>query len=114
MKQITISTVDLSVFRACQIKDRPDWWAVFSAEPDGDVYPFVTRGFTQRQNRVYLRGEFPKLSEVADLYLAHRPSGGRFFIDRQGAYFHETVRGPYDKFVNFILVDSVIYVPPSA
>jgi hypothetical protein len=114
MKRIIITTEDLSLFRAARQKERPDWWAVFTAEPGGEVYPFVTRGRTRTSQRLYLRDDFPKLAEIADIYLEQRPSGGRFFINRSGAFFHEAENGPYDQFVEFLIRDAIVYAPPSA
>jgi hypothetical protein len=112
MKSVTISLNDLNLFRECRLKDRADWWATFSAEPNfGEIYPFITRGFTQPSQRLGLRKDFPKLAEIADLYLELRPQGGRFFIDHHGAYFHETAQGPHHQFAKFIL-NPVVYVPP--
>ena len=114
MRRISVTTCDLSLFRVCQIKERRDWWAAFTAEPGGDVFPFVTRGWTHAGDRVYVRGDFPKLAQIADIYLEQRPCGGRFFINHSGAYFHETENGPYDQFAEFQICDAVEYVPQSA
>jgi hypothetical protein len=87
METVTITINDLSLFRACQEEERLDWWATFSVEPSGDVYPFVTRGLTPLDKRIYLRSEFPKLAEIADAYLGERPSGGRFLSTDEAHIF---------------------------
>lgn len=111
MEVVRVTTNDLSLFRACQEEERLDWDATFSVEPNGEIYPFITRSLTPLECRVYLRNKSAKLAEIADIYLQVRPSGGRFFIDRRGAYFHEIERGPFKQFIEFS-VNDITYVPP--
>ncbi|HWG17422.1 MAG TPA: hypothetical protein VN678_06135 [Acidobacteriaceae bacterium] len=112
MRKVVVNPDDLSLFKFVQVKERRDWMAIFSVEPGGDVYPSPTWGLAPIDLRIYVREGFPKLAEIADIYLQCRPTGGRFFINRTGAFFHATENGPYDQFIEF-QVNPVVYVPPA-
>jgi hypothetical protein len=54
MQEIEVTHEHLSLFRVVQVKERRDWWAAFSAEPTGEVFPFATRA-----GGLHSTGEFP-------------------------------------------------------
>jgi hypothetical protein len=68
-------------------KHRLDWPAAFSTNSKGDVWGFLTYGYTPRSKRDNLRGHLALLDQIADIYWNHREDGGRFFIDERGAFF---------------------------
>jgi hypothetical protein len=103
--RITINSSHLRVFRKCQLKVRRDWLAVFSTNEYGEVWPYVTRGLTPTYDRLELERKIPKIGEISKAYLQYRPEGGRFFINQCGAYLHQAEFGPYDQFVEFLIVD---------
>jgi len=102
MKQIRITPQELAQLKALQIKHRLDWPAVFSANECGQIWPFVTRGFTRHQSREELRGISRILDNVADKYETARAGMGRFFIDETGAYYKDK-SGELTMFVEFRL-----------
>ena len=89
-------------FVELQIKHRWDWPAVFSTNMHGDIWPFMTRGYTPTALREDVRGMHPLLDGVADIFLQMRAGGGRFFIDESGA-FHKDQHGRKVQFARFEL-----------
>ena len=92
MKSIPITRVQFQEFRALQQKRRWDWPATFSANPSGDVWPFVGNGYTPLRERVDVKGCSPVLKWVAEVYTVIRPEGGRFFIGDSGAFWKNIER----------------------
>lgn len=87
MLLITTNRDVISRVRQSQRRNRGDWPAVFSTNPKGEVWPWVTWGVTPEEGRENVRGNCNILDEVTMEYLAIRPEGGRFFIDDKGAYY---------------------------
>jgi hypothetical protein len=47
--ELDITETDFADLKALQIRHRWDWPAVFSTNPQGDIWPFVTRGVYGRR-----------------------------------------------------------------
>jgi len=82
------------------VRERWDWPAVFSCNAQGDIWPFVVRGYTQPPDRIGVRGASGLLDQVADSFVHSRPIGGRFFIDRRGACCKDDGE---EQFLRFVL-----------
>jgi hypothetical protein len=74
-------------FRDLQIKYRWDWPATFSTNPNGDVWPWIKKGYTPVQLREKVNGLSTLLDKVAHEYSLAREECGRFFIDQSGAFW---------------------------
>jgi hypothetical protein len=88
VRTIVISSEDFEMLRELQYEPPRKAHAIFSATEADGVWPFVTFGVTPDEQRVKISGieDFALLDEIVDEFLAFRPEGGRFFIDRNGAY----------------------------
>ena len=91
METLIVSRNEFTEFKLLQIRNRWDWPATFSANEKGSIWPFVSRGWTRVENRKELRG-CEIIEKVRDHYLAERESGGRFFINENGAFYKDTER----------------------
>ena len=87
MKEIEITREQFDEFKRLQVKKRWDWPATFSTNSHGSIWPYVTNGKTQLEDRTDVRGESRLLDEIADRYTAIREDGGRFFIGWDGAFW---------------------------
>jgi hypothetical protein len=85
--RVRISSEEFQQFCELQQRRRWDWPAVFSSNPNGDVWAFTRYGYTPLAERENLRGLSRLLDIVADSYERQRPDCGRFFIDQRGAFF---------------------------
>ena len=65
------------------------WPAVFSCNPQGDIWPTCTKGLSREHQRVQVRGRLPYLDTLAAFVLRARPEGGRFFIDEHGLFLSD-------------------------
>ena len=88
MLEIVLDRQEFEELRRLQIKYRRDWPAVFSTN-NREVWPFVTRGHTQGGDREVIRGLCKTVDQIADECLRIRDGGGRFFIDRRGAFYKD-------------------------
>jgi hypothetical protein len=105
--KLTITRAEFDYLRALQRSKRWDWPAVFSTNPQGDIWPFATRGYTHPSEREEVRGLSRVVDQVADLSLRARSNGGRFFIDDFGAFYKDDeVGGACNLFVLFELKDN--------
>jgi|SRR5579884_307925 len=107
MPVIPISTIhitrhDFNELRRLQRRKRWDWPAVFSVNPRGVIWPFVTNGWTPEDERIDVAGVSPIVDRVASEYLDIRPEGGRFFIKDCGAFFKTEDGGPPQLFAVFL------------
>ena len=68
-------------------KLRPDYPLTFSVSPSGEAWGFKTFGHTESEDRSPC--DHPLLDLVCKEYLCLRKEGGRFHINRYGAYFGE-------------------------
>lgn len=87
MKGLTITREELEEIKRLQLKHHWKWPAAFSANPRGDIWPYVTRGYTDEGLREQVRHVSKIIDAIADEYLNARPTGGRFFIDDTGAFY---------------------------
>lgn len=88
MKRLPISLKEYKQFLTLQIKDRFDWWAVFSTNEKEEVWPYVCRGLTPISKRKYIETrDYPLLVHISRNFLAREPNGGRFFINDVGAFY---------------------------
>jgi hypothetical protein len=99
---LTFTRKEYDWLRSLQRKKRWDWPAVFSTNARGDIWPYVTRGWTPGHEREEVRGLSTVIDQVANIYLTVRSDGGRFFIDDDfGCYKGENVGDPLTVFVTF-------------
>ncbi len=102
MECIRLTRADFELLKVLQVQQRWDWPAIFSTNPQGDIWPFVTWGLTPEEVRHGIRGLSKVVDEVADAYVCRRHLGGRFFIDESGA-FHKNGAGRTVKFAYFLI-----------
>jgi len=88
VQKLQLSRTEFDEFRALVIRERWDWPAVFSVNPKGEIWPWVTWGWTPEYEKIDVSGRSALLRRVAYTLLNIRPEGGRFFIDEEGAYTH--------------------------
>ena len=86
MQAILTNIEDLNQIVSFQIHRRPDWLAVFSCEPSGEVWPFISHGYTGPNYQANLAGYSCLLDEMVEAVLRLRWRGGRFFIDYNGIF----------------------------
>src|SRR5713226_617633 len=89
METVIISRDEFEEFKRLQIRYRWDWPAVFSANCHGEIWPFVSYGYTPGEYREEVRGLCRTIDAVADDYLEMRREGGRFFINETGAFYKD-------------------------
>jgi hypothetical protein len=111
---VPLTRKEFNSLRQLQLKARWDWPATFSANEHGEVWPYVTPGYTREKDRFHLRGALDLLDYLADVYLGVRPEGGRFFLDDQGAYFGESSSRVKTQFAKFSFVTSMDTSPRAA
>ncbi len=88
MKRLPISLKEYKQFLTLQIKDRFDWWAIFSTNENEEIWPYVCRGLTPKSKRKYIETrDYSLLADIAGNMLAREPEGGRFFINDAGAFY---------------------------
>lgn len=104
--RLTFTRKEYDWLRSLQRQKRWDWPATFSANARGDIWPYVTHGWTPEHEREQVRGLSSVIDKVADIYLSVRSDGGRFFInDDFACYKGDTVGDPLNVFVMFNIVD---------
>jgi hypothetical protein len=84
---ITITRSEFKQFVELQVKKRKGWRAVFSTNLSEELWPFVTLGLTPEELRNELRRRMPLLDRIVGIYIEHRQSGGRFFINDEGVFW---------------------------
>lgn len=62
------------------------WPAVFSVNPLGEIWPYVTRGLTPLKRRSLIQGKIALLDQTAVYVLHLRPKGGRFYFADRGVF----------------------------
>lgn len=102
MKTIKLTYEEFQNFRDIQIRLRWDWPATFSTN-GREIWPFVTYGYTDLEDREDVKGQIPVLDEIAEECMAIKPLGGRFFINDEGAFF-KTDDNTLIKFIRFQLI----------
>lgn len=85
--EMAVTTHELEQLRFAQIRQRNDWPAVFGCNRHRDVWLWVTYGYHRMEDRRPI--VHPLVNQIVDVYLGIRPSGGRFFIDAEGAFYQE-------------------------
>ena len=63
-----------------------EWDAIFSCNPDRIVWPSYHLGYSDPDDRIYVRAPTKLLCELVDIVLADRDLGGRFFINKEGVF----------------------------
>lgn len=87
-KRLPISLKQYKEFLALQIRDRFDWWAVFSTNNKEEVWPYVCRGTTPKRKRKYInKADHALLGDIAGNFIEREPEGGRFFVNDVGAFY---------------------------
>ena len=87
MKKFPITNEEFEELKKLQKMRHWRWPAAFSANDYGAVWPYVTRGYTQPDERDDVRGLCETIDAVANEFLCVRPGGGRFFISSTGAFY---------------------------
>jgi hypothetical protein len=81
----TIDFLSFNELRQRQVRERSDCHAAFTTIPGGIIWPFANFGNTEAEHKEKnLRGRFPFLDDIADLFLEYYPEGGRFFLSKIG------------------------------
>jgi hypothetical protein len=78
---LPLSRQEFEELKALQRKKRWDWPATFSTNAKGEIWPYVTHGWTRIDDRQDVSGLSSVIDEIARLYINLRSDGGRFFID---------------------------------
>jgi hypothetical protein len=102
MQDRFVTEAELEEVRRVQVKYRLDWPATFSTNFHGEIWPFSRWGLTPGKDRELITGVCPLIDEVAIEFLQVRDGGGRFFVDRDGAYYKSDV--DYVRFIRFQVV----------
>jgi hypothetical protein len=103
---LTFTRKEYDWLRSLQRKKRWDWPAVFSTNARGDIWPYVTYGWTPEREREEVRGLSTVIDQVADIYRTVRSDGGRFFIeDNWACHKGDAVGDPLTVFVVFKIVE---------
>jgi hypothetical protein len=89
METVRLTRVEFEEFRVLQRKHRWDWPAVFSANRQGEIWAYITKGYTPYEERQNLRGISNVLDIVANKYWISRSRLGRFFIDERGGFYKD-------------------------
>lgn len=84
--RIEVSAEELAQLEKLRVVRRWDFPACFSTN-GRELWPFRTYSLTRPEYRVDVRGTLSLLDEIADWFVHVRPSGGRFFVRDNGAYF---------------------------
>lgn len=63
-----------------------EWDAIFSCNPDRKVWPSYHLGYSDPDDRMYVRAPTKLLRELVEIVLADRDLGGRFFINKEGVF----------------------------
>jgi hypothetical protein len=103
MEILRLSRSELVELKHLQIRRRRDWLATFSANEYGNIWPFVSRGWTPLENRREVRS-CELIKRVRDRYLAEREGGGRIFINENGAFYKDQERQRH-QFIRFQICD---------
>jgi hypothetical protein len=99
---LKVTRKEFEHLRGLQVKKRWDWPATFSTNAKGEIWPYVSRGWTRPEDREEVSGLSSVIDEVARFYLKVRSDGGRFFIDDLGAsHKSDEIGGPLNLFVFF-------------
>lgn len=87
MREIPITRGEYEQFKELQLEKHWKFPIVFSTNSRGQIWPFITNGKTPEEKRDYVQGRSDLLDRVASIYTATRDPGGRFFINRSGAFY---------------------------
>lgn len=71
------------------VMSRRGWLAVFSINPNQDLWPQSQFGRTRRHNRTQSRGLSEVLDGISERLLEIRPEGGRFFVSHEGVFMKD-------------------------
>jgi hypothetical protein len=80
---------DFEELRELQRKHRWDWPATFSSNRKGEIWSYVTRGWTTYENRDELQGVSWVLDRIAIKLQYLRSERGRFFVSDVGAFYKD-------------------------
>lgn len=105
---ITVSREEFEGLLALRRRRRLDWPACFSTNIEGQIWPFVTKGYTKADQRENVRGELPFLDELANRFLLLRPQGGRMFLN-DGGLFCKSESGAEVLLLAFAVFDGPVY-----
>jgi hypothetical protein len=100
MLQLRITRQEIGELRRLQAKRRWDRLIPFSVNCHKRTWAFETWGLTPEEIRREVGGLSEKLDVIAEEYLRVRESGGRFFVNRKGAFYKDAERNPIP-FVTF-------------
>ena len=78
---------DLSLLDQLTLKRRGDCWASFSVNEKFEIWIFITRSWTPKEKRKYIRGECPVVERIAKVLLSVRREGGRVLLTSEGAKY---------------------------
>jgi len=87
MLSMDMTGEELNHLKRLLVSYRRDRKAVFSVNSQERTWPFATWGPTPEARRKHIVRGSEKLRVIACELLRVRPEGGRFFLDRTGAYY---------------------------
>ena len=82
-------------------KDSAKWPVMFSCNGSAQVWPSNSSGHSIERERRQLAGQYPVLDEIVSEVLRKHKKGGRFGVNRTGAFY----AGTEDKIATIIVRD---------
>ena len=100
MLRLRLTRQEVGELRQLQARRRWDRLIPFSVNCQRKTWAFATWGLTPEEMRREVGGLSDKLDVIAEEYLRVRESGGRFFLNREGAFYKDSDKNPIP-FVTF-------------
>ena len=100
MRIVRITRRDYRTLKKLTQKRRSDCVAAFSVNEKREIWMYVTRGWTKEAKRKYVLGGCPVVEQIAELYLADRPEGGRILLKRSGLFYKPFGKGSDVRFAD--------------
>jgi hypothetical protein len=101
MLKLSVTRQEIDNLKRLQVKYRWDRLIPFSVNWQRKTWVFESWGLTPEENRRVVGGFSGTLDTITDEYLRIRENGGRFFLDRGGAYYKDRDGGRIP-FVTFV------------
>jgi hypothetical protein len=93
MQIVRITKRDLRTLKKLSLRRRGDCLASFSVNEKGEIWMYVTRGWTKEEKRKYVVGQCLVVERIAQLYLSERPEGGRIMLRTNGLFYKPFGKG---------------------
>ncbi len=87
MKTITVTKEEIEEFQLFTGDENWTGAYAFSTNSKGAIWPKAVFGLTPEDQRQHCQGRSKLLDRVALEYLKVRDTGGRFFLQRDGAWY---------------------------